>query len=407
MADKKFKCIYCDNRYTRKEMVAHIERKHMSEIPQGFTPLRAAFHIYNGKSMDYAAPCRICKKPTDWDENKGRYNQLCNDKRCKELYIEKMKKDMGDKIGSNRPTASPEGLKKMLAARKISGTYKFQDGASVAYTGSYELKALEFMDKILNVKSEDIMVPGPVLEYELDNKKHIYIPDMYYIPYNLIIEVKDGGGNTNNNPKLFDTRRKQIAKEKYVIDKTDYNYIRLTNNNFEQILNVFADLKMSFLEARWNKKNKAERVIHVNESISSAVNAPMPPASLNDTYVVQYQLQNTVFGGETHFAVSDNPKFDRIFKRDMKGNLIKDTYTSLENCDYNTFIVKGSKARVEKFINDNIGKPITEDAFYFAIFGHPMYTDDQIMSEADCVPYEDFYHNIDRIDKSLKEYIKK
>ena len=31
-----------------------------------------------------------------------------------------------------------------------------------------------------------------VVEYEMNGKKHFYITDFLYIPYNLIIEVKDG-----------------------------------------------------------------------------------------------------------------------------------------------------------------------------------------------------------------------
>ena len=42
-----------------------------------------------------------------------------------------------------------EGLKKMLENRKISGVYTFKDGEKKKYCGSYELKALEFMDKVL------------------------------------------------------------------------------------------------------------------------------------------------------------------------------------------------------------------------------------------------------------------
>ena len=45
----------------------------------------------------------------------------------------------------------------MLAGRKISGKYKFRDGTLKDYCGSYELTALEFMDKVLEIKSSDIL----------------------------------------------------------------------------------------------------------------------------------------------------------------------------------------------------------------------------------------------------------
>lgn len=258
--NKYFKCPYCDKKFTREDLCRHLEKKHLDELPEGFTPLRVTFHVVNRKEMSYRRPCRVCKQPTEWDEVKGRYNFLCGSRQCYETHVEKMRSDMGDKIGINRQTATAEGLEKMLAGRRISGKYRFRDGHEVNYTGSYELKALEFFDKIMYIKPEDLMVPGPALKYELDGVDHIYIPDMYYIPYNLIIEVKTGGDRPNTNPQWKETRRKQIAKEKFIVEKTDYNYIRLTNNEFNQILSVFADLKMSSME------DDPYRVVHINES---------------------------------------------------------------------------------------------------------------------------------------------
>lgn len=263
--NKYFKCPFCDKRLEREDMVLHIEKYHEDELPEGFTPLRATFHAVNRKDFSYVRPCRMCKGPTEWDENKGRYNQLCGSRSCHDAQVEKMKKDMGDKLGINRQTATAEGLQKMLANRKISGRYKFQDGIEFAYTGSYERKTLEFFDQILNIKGNDLMIPGPPLQYMLDGKSHIYIPDIYYIPYNLIIEVKDGGNRPNTNPQLKETRRRQMAKEEFIVNDTDFNYIRLTNNDFSQIISVFADLKMSTMEEKDIKK--ARRVVHVNEKV--------------------------------------------------------------------------------------------------------------------------------------------
>ncbi len=259
-SSRKYKCPYCGRSRTREQLPGHLERNHMDMLPEGFTPLRATFHIVNNKPFTYTRPCRICGGPTDWDEYKGRYNFLCSKKSCHDAWVKNMKDTMGDKMGSNRPTASKEGLQKMLAARKISGKYKFQDGGEKSFVGSYEKEALKFMDQVMYVKSEDLVCPGPMLEYEMDGKKHYYIPDMLYLPYNLIIEVKDGGDNPNGNKAMADVRRRSIAKEKFIIDNTDYNYLRLTNNDFSQLLYVFADLKMHMID------NDSGRVIHVNEN---------------------------------------------------------------------------------------------------------------------------------------------
>lgn len=402
--NKYFKCPFCDKRLTRTDMVIHIDKNHLEELPEGFTPLRATFHAANRKDLSYRPPCRVCKQPTEWDENKGRYNQLCKKEQCHGIYVEKMRRDMGDKIGINRQTSTAEGLEKMLANRRISGRYKFQDGTEMTYTGSYEKKALEFFDKILNVKVEDLMVPGPPLSYELDGKQHIYIPDIYYIPYNLIIEVKDGGDKPNTNPVLKETRRKMIAKEKFVIEKTDYNYIRLTNNDFSQLLSIFADLKMSLIDTETDKKPR--RVVHVNESMVSTIQASIPMKSENDMVVVNY-MQNNVFGGKTRLAIANNPKFDRIFKQDeFTGNLIETDMKFLENCNYDTYIVSNCKDRVLESLSSNINKPIDQDFLYETIFGHKKYSEDQIQFEENCLSYIDYYYNLNKINESVSNFIK-
>lgn len=259
-SSRKYTCPYCKKSRTRDQLPGHLERNHLDVLPEGFTPLRMTFHIVNKKPLDYTRPCRICGGATQWDEHKGRYNFLCGKKSCHDAWVKKMQETMGDKMGSNRPTASKEGLAKMLVARKISGKYKFQDGGEHTYVGEYEHETLKFMDQVMSIKSEDVTTPGPFLEYQWEGKTHYYIPDIYYIPYNLIIEVKDGGKNPNKNQAMAEVRRRSIAKEKFIIENTDYNYLKLTDKDFSQLLSVFADLKMHMID------NDTSRVIHVNEN---------------------------------------------------------------------------------------------------------------------------------------------
>lgn len=255
-----YKCPYCEKRFTRENLVNHIEEEHYDLIPKGFTPFRLVFNYVNKKSLDYHGKCTECGGPTPWDENKGRYNRQCNNPRCKASYIKKFEDNMIRVKGITRISMTPEGQEKMLSKRKISGKYKFQNGVEKTYTGKYELNALKFMDEVMNISPDDILCPGPILEYTYEGKTHIYITDFYYQPYNLIIEVKDGGKNPNNR-NMPEYRAKQIAKEEYIIKHTDFNYLRLTDNDLSQLLAVMMDLKMQMVE------NTGERVIHVNEAI--------------------------------------------------------------------------------------------------------------------------------------------
>lgn len=256
---RKYKCPYCDIKATRGELVDHVEKHHSELIPEGYTAARAIYDSINGKNYGI---CMTCKKPVyKWNDKINRYYNLCDNTSCR-AKVRETALNRHMKV-YNKPTLlnDPEQQEKMLANRRISGTYIYSDGKKFVYTGKYEKNALEFMDKVLEIPSSDIITPGPVLEYEYDGKPHKWITDILYVPGNLIIEIKDGGSNPNNR-SMQSYRDKQIAKEVMITDKGEYNYIRLTNNDFSQLLDIFADMKIEAL----NEKNPKTKV-HINESL--------------------------------------------------------------------------------------------------------------------------------------------
>lgn len=263
---KNYKCPYCDNFKGNKDQLAsHIESKHPELIPEGFTAERVAFNIINNHPMDKGGTCIVCKRDTDWNENNNKYNRLCGRKQCSDKLRDMYKKNMLKIYGKTTLLNDPEQQEKMLAKRSISGTYKFSDGGRHTYTGSYEEKALEFMDKVLHFKSDDILAPGPTLEYEYKGKKHKWITDIMIVPFNLIIEVKDGGDNPNNRT-MTSYREKQIEKEKVVTNMGTYNYLRLTNNNFEQLLEILAELKEQMID---DSNDNKKAIINIHEEVQS------------------------------------------------------------------------------------------------------------------------------------------
>ena len=404
MASKKnvrYKCPYCDKRYTREDLVRHIETKHDDMIPGGYTPFRLVFNYVNKKPQDYHGKCTECGGPTDWDENKGRYNRQCNNPKCKESFIKKFEANMVRTKGVTRISATAEGQEKMLANRKISGKYKFQNGVEKTYTGSYELKALEFMDKVMNIDPDDILAPGPILEYEYEGKKHIYITDFYYQPYNLVIEVKDGGKRPNNR-NMPDYRGKQIAKEKFIINNTSYNYLRLTDNDLSQLLSVMADLKMQMVE------NAGERVIHVNEINNALLSGYVPGIKDSDsTYVVNY-MKNNVFSGEEErgYGVSDNVKLTNLICRNKEGILGKAPDDFLYEAKYDVYRIDKSPEEVSKLLESYIGQFVEEGFLYETLFGKKMYTYDQIMTESEAHPVLDYYKGMELFENVTMNYLK-
>ena len=259
---KKYKCPYCEVRLERPKLVQHVQNKHADLIPEGYTALRVVFNYINKKECGH---CIICGKETPWNEEKGRYERLCNSDECRKAYEkmtrERTKKKYGTDNMQGDPRYAAEIQKKALANRRISGEYQFSDGGKVMYVGSYEKKFLEFMDIVMKINSEDIISPGPEMEYMLNGKKHLYLPDFYYIPYNLLIEIKDGQDNRNENQEMMkDNIPKQKAKEKAIIDSGKFNYVKITNNDFSQLISIFAAIKYQLIDDCYDP------VIQINES---------------------------------------------------------------------------------------------------------------------------------------------
>lgn len=298
---KKYKCPYCDKRYTRMDLVDHIDKKHSDMIPKDYTATRVVFNMINKKEH---GTCVICGKETKWDEDKARYDRFCGSKSCHDKYVKTAHKN----TRIEEKLRDPEFQQKMLAGRSISGVYKFSDDGKVSYTGSYEKALLEFLDKMLNVKSEDVESPGPTIEYEYKGETHFWITDQRYIPYNLVFDVKDGGDNPNRR-EMTEYREKQIAKERAIKKQGKYNYIRLTNNNFEQLLEVMMELKEMLLdESRPNTP-----IIKINEN-SSITLGTLPPANSHNVYIIDYLKKNTFLDDddEHHYALCKDYMQDAV-----------------------------------------------------------------------------------------------
>lgn len=260
---KKFNCPFCTERFYRNTLADHIEKEHDDEIPSNYTPYRMAYDVVNDK--DGHGNCTICGKPTTWNERTQKYNRLCGSKQCIEKSRNFYKKNMIKVYNKTTLLDDPKQQEKMLANRRISGKYKWSDGTIFTYTGKYENKLMEFLDTVMNFKSNEVIAPGPTLEYEYKGKIHHWITDFLLLPYNLIIEVKDGGDNPNKRV-MPEYRAKQVAKEEMITNLGTYSYIRLTNNDFGQLMCILAELKMN------NNENKSVPLYRIHESYQNKLN---------------------------------------------------------------------------------------------------------------------------------------
>lgn len=190
------------------------------------TDKQKAFHERN-KYRKNIGNCVICKKPTTWNEEKGRYDRFCSDA-CVKKYVEIRNKRVLDKYGTTNLASIPEFQKdKLMANRGIAKTYTFKDGGRKIVLSNIEYQILEYLDGA-GYTSEDIEAPASiVIPYRFEGKNLNHIPDIFVRPLNLIISGKDGLDNPNMSPHFLKDRKKNIAIFKEILDNYNLNYVQV------------------------------------------------------------------------------------------------------------------------------------------------------------------------------------
>ena len=184
---KTYQCPFCNIKLNKDKLVKHIENKHETEVTTqyvGYTPYRLVYDIVNNKPGH--GTCIICGSHTNWNHKTNKYFRICKNPDCAKKVREQYKERMMRVYNKTTLLDDPEHQEKMLAHRRISGTYTWSDGTKYTYTGSYEKDFLEFLDKTMNYDSKDIVVPGPILEYDHKGVKRHWITDCLILSLGLI-----------------------------------------------------------------------------------------------------------------------------------------------------------------------------------------------------------------------------
>ena len=258
----KFKyCPICRKSYSQfASLLTHIENEH-KDIIKNNNCISATQLLFNIKYKKDHGSCVICKKETKWLESVGRYDRFCSEK-CKVKYRNDFKNKMIKKYGKIHLLNDPNKQKEMLANRKISGNIEW-NGKKISYTGNYEKNFILFLKEFLNWDVEDLISPAPQLfSYIYEGKDHFYIPDFYIPSINTIIEVKDGGSNPNMHHKILEVDKvKEKLKDEVLKSQAEFNYLKITNNNFEQFTNYLEEYKQCID----GFKDKKQPLIIINE----------------------------------------------------------------------------------------------------------------------------------------------
>jgi hypothetical protein len=142
----------------------------------------------------------------------------------------------------------PEIQKKMLTNRKISGIYRFKDGTDFTYTGSYEKDFLEVMNHVLSWNSADLLLPAPeVIQYKDPDSgvSRFFIPDVYIISLNLVIEIK---ASDNNHYRKRDINI-ELAKDAAIIETKKFRYIKVFDKDYNELIHLIKQLRIESLES--------------------------------------------------------------------------------------------------------------------------------------------------------------
>ena len=259
-----YKCKICGKKFTElTALYNHIESKHKEMIPKDMCVQQYYYYMKTGKMN---GNCVMCKQPTTWNQNTGKYNRFCGNPKCKDEYVKIMKGRMVAKYGKTHLLNDPDKQREMLAHRSISGVYTWSDSKHEStYTGSYELDFLKTLDGFFNWDPEDISMPSPhTYTYKYEGEDKFYIPDVFIHSLDLEIEIKDGGDNPNNHHKIQDVdKEKERLKDEVMCSQKAFHYIKITNKNYENFFRFLKEIKKEF--EKYGDEKKIPRIFKIED----------------------------------------------------------------------------------------------------------------------------------------------
>ena len=273
---RKVRCPICETKTyfkDRQSLITHISKKHKSLIPEGWEASRYENFLRTGKTH---GTCMVCKKDTEWNPTTNKYAKVCKDPKCKETLAKKAEENMIKKTGMTKSERmkQPDVQRNMIYSKHTSGCHETEDGHKIWYDSSYGKEFVELLDDYLNLDMSDVFGPSTnEYTYIYDGKPHMYIPDYRIQSLNLEVEIKDGGDNPNNHPKIQAVdKKKEEEKDKvmYKLQKEGkIHYIKIVNKDYREFFQLLMQLREKYDGGMASISNpQGENVVIVDEEFN-------------------------------------------------------------------------------------------------------------------------------------------
>ena len=273
---RKVRCPICETKTyfkDRQSLITHISKKHKSLIPEGWEASRYENFLRTGKTH---GTCMVCKKDTEWNPTTNKYARLCKDPKCKETLAKQAEENMIKKTGMTKSERMKQAdvQRNMIYSKHTSGCHETEDGHKIWYDSSYGKEFVELLDDYLNLDMSDVFGPSTnEYTYIYDGKPHMYIPDYRIQSLNLEVEIKDGGDNPNNHPKIQAVdKKKEEEKDKvmYKLQKEGkIHYIKIVNKDYREFFQLLMQLREKYDGGMASISNpQGENVVIVDEEFN-------------------------------------------------------------------------------------------------------------------------------------------
>lgn len=281
MGTRKVRCPICEQKtyfQDRNDLIAHIEKKHEESIPEGWEASRYENFLRTGKT---AGVCRVCHKETGWNPKTKKYYQYCGSDPCRKALADIAAKNHEKKFGMSKSErlSNADVQRKMVYAKHTSGCYVTTDDQTgkehkIWYDSSYTKDFLNLCDVFLALDMGDISGPSTnTYHYKYQGEDHLYIPDLVMHSLHLEIEIKDGGDNPNNHPKIQQVDKQKEKAKDAVMERLEkegkLHYIKIVNKDYRAFFQKLMELRNTYdgTEKPMGQTPVKESFSYVDESI--------------------------------------------------------------------------------------------------------------------------------------------